>query len=453
MSRQFYFAESAYVGSGWAKNVKIEILDGFIKSVVHNSEPSGADVLTGPIVPSVANLHSHAFQRIMAGMTEESLDPNDSFWSWRELMYRLVQSITPDDMRKIATFLYIELLKFGYTQVAEFQYLHHDVNGVRYHNIAEMSSQLVQAAEQVGIGITLLPVLYSYSGFGAQPGNSGQARFINDVDSYLTLRGHCDDLTSRSVLNNTGVCFHSLRAVSAIQITQVLESTDSQSPIHIHISEQMKEVSDCLEWSGQRPVEWLAGHFDLDSRWCLIHATHINDTEVRTIAECSAVVGICPSTEANLGDGIFPGVDFSGAGGVWGVGSDSHVCVSLTDELRSLEYSQRLSLQQRNRMHDSDTPKVGDFLLQQAVKGGAQACNVQMGIDVGSRADFIVLDGDCPFIGASKPEDIINRWIFAQTDNVVKDVFVAGKRVIKDFHHSLEEQSRCEFIEVIKRLM
>ena len=452
LSKQTFFAELACLPQGWRRNVKISVVDGRISTIETETTPDDAQKIFGPLVPAVANLHSHAFQRVMAGMTEQCLDPKDSFWSWRDLMYRLVQQVSPDDVRVIATNLYIELLKNGFTQVAEFQYLHHDQNGRPYANVAEIASQLVTAASASGIGMTLLPVLYAYSGFARKAPTEGQKRFINSVDSYLAIQGKCINLTESSMLNNVGVCFHSLRAVDQEQMTTVLETAPANCPIHIHISEQVKEVEDCYAWSGQRPVAWLANHFELDERWCLVHATHIDRAEIQALINTQVTVGICPTTEANLGDGTFPGENYCTRGGAWGVGTDSHVGVSLVGELRSLEYSQRLKHLLRNRLYTPDLPRVGDFLFQHALAGGARACNQKMGLAEGSRADFLVLDHNNPFIGASEPSDIINRWVFADTGNLIKHVYVAGKKVIDDQKHPLDESSREQFMGLLKRL-
>ncbi|HEY5716654.1 MAG TPA: formimidoylglutamate deiminase, partial [Psychromonas sp.] len=318
MASQVYFAEQALLPQGWGKNVRIEVLDGVILKITENAQADDAIRLSGPTLPTMANLHSHAFQRAMAGMAEVSLNPNDSFWSWRELMYKMVQKLTPDDLRIIATQLYIDMLKAGYSQVAEFNYLHHQQNGQAYAQLNEMAQQLMQAADAAGLGLTLLPVLYSHSGFAGQAPNAGQRRFINTTEQYLALHQACEKILSENKLHQLGLCFHSLRAVTPRQIKEVMAATSAQLPIHIHIAEQQKEVQDCLAWSGQRPVQWLANEIGLDERWCLVHATHLSNDEVLSIADSRAVAGLCPTTEANLGDGIFPAVDFIQAQGRWG---------------------------------------------------------------------------------------------------------------------------------------
>ncbi|WP_375749723.1 formimidoylglutamate deiminase [Vibrio sp. HN007] len=452
MAKQAYFAKRALISNVWKKDVRFEVENGVIVSVKTDSNADQAIYLTGPTIPSMVNLHSHAFQSAMAGLAEVCHNANDSFWSWRDVMYKMVQSLTPDDVRVIATQLYIDMLKAGYTQVAEFNYLHHSQDGSYYATPHEMSLQLKHAADVAGLGLTLLPVLYSYSGFGAKQAESGQARFINDVDSYFNMHQACESELSKSPLHQIGVCFHSLRAVTEEQIIEVLGAANNEQPIHIHIAEQQKEVRDCIDWSGQRPVEWLSNRFNINEQWCFIHATHLNQHELNTIAQNKIVAGLCPTTEANLGDGIFPATDFVAKNGVWGIGSDSHVSLSVADELRTLEYSQRLKDQKRNRLYDVQNNHVGDFLYQQALQGGNQASGVNIGLDIGCRADFIVLDHEHPYIAASKDEDLLNRWLFASNENLIRHVYVAGKQVITDFKHRDEQQSGTEYIALLQRL-
>ncbi|MEH6446519.1 MAG: formimidoylglutamate deiminase [Oceanospirillaceae bacterium] len=452
MTKQIYFAKQAYLTQGWSKNVRFEINNGVITSIATDSDAAQAIELSGPVVPTIANLHSHAFQRAMAGLAEVSLNPNDSFWSWRDLMYKMVQKLTPEDVCIIAKQLYIDMLKAGYSQVAEFHYLHHQADGTQYSQLDEMAMQITQAANTAGIGLTLLPVLYSHSGFGGQTPTAGQGRFVNSTEQYLQLHKRCEALLADNPLHQLGVCFHSLRAVTQQQIEEVLAQTATDIPIHIHISEQQKEVKDCIAWSKQRPVQWLANKIGLNERWCLIHATHLDDAELQAIASNRVVAGLCPTTEANLGDGIFPATEYIQAQGRWGIGSDSHVSLSIVEELRTLEYGQRLRDQQRNRLYNEQQNHIGDFLFEQALQGGNQATQVKLGLAVGNRADFMVLDHLNPFIGSSRDEDILNRWLFACNENVIRHVYVAGKSVVADFKHHQEEQASAEFGALLKRL-
>jgi formimidoylglutamate deiminase len=447
-----YFATNAFINGAWQNDVVIEVSDGLVSHMSAGSSPSDCETLSGPVLPSIPNLHSHAFQYLMAGMTEVSLNPNDSFWSWRDLMYKIVSQLSPSDIEIIASQLYIDMLKAGYTQVGEFQYLFNNKNGVAYQNPCEISERLVSAAHTANIGITLLPTLYSHSGFGGQQASDGQKRFINTTEQYLGIHSKMSQSLAGHKLNTIGHCFHSLRAVTKEQMAAVISTIEEPTPIHIHIAEQQKEIQDCIEWSGQRPVEWLFDNVEVNQHWCLVHATHLSSNEITSIANSHAVVGLCPTTEANLGDGIFPGVEYTKLSGRWGIGSDSHISVSVKDELRGFEYSQRLNDLQRNRLYGKSNTNVGEYLLHQAQIGGNQALQVNNGLVVGQRADFLVLDGSHPMLAWRDNRDIINSWIFASNDNIVKDVFVAGEPIIENFHHPEEERCRVEFSKVMKNL-
>jgi formimidoylglutamate deiminase len=398
------------------------------------------------------NLHSHAFQRAMAGLTEVALNPDDSFWSWRELMYRLVGRLQPDQVGAIAAYLYIDMLKGGYTSVAEFHYLHHDEDGAPYADPAEMSRCLLAAADITGIRMTLLPVMYAQGGFGGKPPGAAQRRFIHDPEAYLTL---LETLDSECAVgrNALGACFHSLRAVTPEQITGVLQGMKSGMPIHIHIAEQEREVSDCLAWSGKRPIELLYDRWNVDDKWCLVHATHADAQEVALMAKSGAVVGLCPTTEANLGDGIFPAVAYTEAGGRFGIGSDSHVSVTVFEELRWLEYGQRLKHERRNRLHGGGQGSVGGYLYATAVEGGAQALGQKIGrIEAGYKADLVVLDGKHPLLADVKPDDILSRWLFAGSSRMIRDVMVAGDWVIQDSRHPDEIEAGRAFVAAVRPL-
>ncbi|MBJ3814950.1 formimidoylglutamate deiminase [Shimwellia pseudoproteus] len=449
-----WFAEKALLPDGWAHNVSITISDsGDITGIVANAAPDG-ERLPGIVVPGMPNLHSHAFQRAMAGLTEVVANPSDSFWSWRDLMYRMAAKITPDQVEIIARYLYIEMLKAGYTSVAEFHYLHHDNHGNPYSLQDSLALRISRAASQSGIGLTLLPVLYSYAGFSGQPPGQGQRRFIQDTDSYLALHHYLTAQLAREPMQRTGLCFHSLRAVTPEQIQQVLAYHAHQpQPVHIHIAEQQKEVDDCLAWCGQRPVAWLFDHVAVDHHWCLIHATHLSVPETDRLAASGAVAGLCPTTEANLGDGIFPGQRYLSQGGLWGIGSDSHITVSVAEELRWLEYGQRLQDQRRNRLALPDEPAIGNVLYQGALRGGAQALGQKIGrLQPGYRADLLVLDDREPFIATASDAMRLNRWLFACSANPVRHVMTGGRWVIKDGHHADDESLSVAFIRVLKQL-
>ncbi|HVM84049.1 MAG TPA: formimidoylglutamate deiminase [Candidatus Binatia bacterium] len=448
------FAEQALLPHGWARNVAITVSpDGTITDVTPGADAEGLQIAKGPVVPGMVNLHSHAFQRAMAGLTEVALHPNDSFWSWRELMYRLVGRLQPDQVQSIAAFLYIEMLKGGYTSVAEFHYLHHDVDGRPYNDPAEMSRCLINAAEATGIRITMLPVMYAHGGFGGKAPNDTQRRFVHDPEAYLALLESLEPAfaNGRGVL---GACFHSLRAVTPDEMTAVLQGMRPGMPIHIHIAEQQKEVDDCLAWSAKRPIQFLYDRWNIGEAWCLIHATHADDGEVRAMAKSGAVVGLCPTTEANLGDGLFPAVAYLEQGGRFGIGSDSHVSVTAFEELRWLEYGQRLKHERRNRLHGGKQGNIGTFLYGQALEGGAQAMGQKLGrIEPGHKADLLVLDGKNPLIANVKPDEILSRFIFAGASRMIRDVMVGGDWVIQDSRHPDEIEAGRAFAAAVRPLL
>ncbi|MFV3379446.1 MULTISPECIES: formimidoylglutamate deiminase [Pseudomonas] len=450
-----FFAERALLPTGWASNVRLEVAeDGRLTHVEADASAEGAERLGGPLLPGMPNLHSHAFQRAMAGLAEVAGNPNDSFWTWRDLMYRLVGRITPEQVQVIARQLYIEMLKAGYTSVAEFHYVHHDHNGQAYADPAELSLRISAAAADTGIGLTLLPVLYSHAGFGGQAPSEGQRRFINSSDQYLRLQERLAPHLAAQPAQRLGLCFHSLRAVTPGQIAEVLAAGDQACPVHIHIAEQQKEVDDCLAWSGRRPLQWLYENVDVDARWCLVHATHAEADEVSAMARSRAVAGLCLTTEANLGDGIFPAVDFMAQGGRMGIGSDSHVSLSVVEELRWLEYGQRLRDQRRNRLYRGDQPMVGRTLYDAALVGGAQAMGQAVGeLAVGKRADWLVLDGQDPYLATASGDAILNRWLFAGGDRQVRDVMVNGQWVVRQGRHEQEAESAQAFVEVLRQLL
>ena len=450
-----FFAERALLPNGWANNVRFDVSpDGLLTQVLADADSDGAERLSGPVVPGMPNLHSHAFQRAMAGLAEVAGNPNDSFWTWRDLMYRLVGQISPEQLGVIARQLYIEMLKGGFTSVAEFHYVHHDINGKPYANPVELALRVSEAASSVGIGLTLLPVLYSHAGFGGQTPNDGQRRFINSTQGYLDLQASLQPIIKTQPAQALGLCFHSLRAVTPQQVSDVLTASDPQCPVHIHIAEQQKEVDDCLSWSGRRPLQWLYENVDVDQRWCLVHATHAEADEVALMANSGAVAGLCLTTEANLGDGIFPAVDYIAQGGRWGIGSDSHVSLSVVEELRWLEYGQRLRDQRRNRLFRSDQPMVGRTLYDAALMGGAQAMGQPIGaLEVGKRADWLVLDGNDPYLATASGDAILNRWLFAGGDRQIRDVMVNGRWVISDGRHADEDESNQAFAQVLRQLL
>ena len=452
--RRALLAPHALLPSGWAQDVLLSWDEqGILTSVAVDAQ--GADGVArsaGIVVPGMPNLHSHAFQRAFAGLTEMRGASDDSFWSWRELMYRFAAALTPDGLEDIATQLYIEMLRAGYTSVCEFHYLHHDPNGRPYAEPAEMALRLASAAQRAGIGLTLLPVLYQASGFGAAPPWPQQQRFVSSVDALLAI---VQRLRAQGV--RAGVAPHSLRAVApaALQeLVQGLHAIDPGAPVHIHVAEQQREVDDCIAWSGQRPVQWLLAHANVDARWCLVHATHMSDDESRALAASGAVAGLCPSTEANLGDGVFDAPAYVGAGGHWGIGSDSHATLGVAEELRLLEYTQRLALRQRNVLATPSRPQVAENLWLSAVDGGARASGVAIaGLSVGQSAEFVVLDVQRALQGLAPPQLLASHVFASHPDNALRQVWVGGRCRVADGIHALGAQARERFVAARTRLL
>lgn len=459
-----YYAKNILLSDGWTTDKTITVENGIITSIVSGKEDD-ASVLSGAVIPGMINCHSHAFQRAFAGFSEQGSEGKDSFWTWRKIMYKFLTQLNNEDAQIIAQQLYIEMLKSGYTRVAEFHYLHHNIDGSRYPNsrennaengLATMAHAIFKAAKNSGIGLTMLPVLYKYAGFGEQTPNDGQKRFINSTTQFNQLVSECFHLTKEYPNTNIGIAPHSLRAVDKESITQAVShvrSLDSKAPIHIHIAEQQQEVNDCLEHYSKRPVEWLLDNIELDENWCLIHSTHINTQEQEGIVASNATVGICPTTEANLGDGIFPTTEFLSLNGNIAIGSDSHISVNPVEELRWLEYAQRLIKQQRAILASTETVSVGENLWHQAAIGGAQSTNSNTGaLSVGKQADLLVLDEQKTSLFANQNCHLLDSAIFASQDKMIKDVMVNGCWVIQNGEHAQEQASAEKFRELLAKL-
>jgi len=433
----WYRFDSLQTPGGWLTPAWLAVADDGSIAEIREQAPDGVSVETvaGPAIPGLSNLHSHAFQRAMAGLAEGPATSEDDFWSWREVLYRFVERLTPDDLEAIAAQLYGEMLRHGYTGVVEFHYLHRAADGGAYDDPAEMAHRLAQAAGRTGIALTLAPTLYISNGFGGRPADTGQRRFVNSVEDHLRLiesaAAGLDDTGNQAI----ALALHSLRAVPPDALAQAVAgfSVDRPDrPIHIHCAEQTKEVEECLAWSGARPVEWLLANADIDARWCLVHATHMTGDETEGLAKSGAVAGICPTTEADLGDGLFPLRTYLAAGGRFGVGSDSHVAVSAAEELRWLEYGQRLNERRRNRAGDA-TRSAARRLYDDAAAGGAQAAGRRTGrLEAGARADLVVLDPTDPGLVARAGDRLLDGYIFRGGDNPVRDVMVGGKWVVRD---------------------
>ncbi|MGY4515442.1 formimidoylglutamate deiminase [Lysobacter sp. HA18] len=395
-------------------------------------------------LPGLANLHSHAFQRAMAGMAERQTDPADSFWTWRETMYRMAARFDPDTLRDVAAQLYVEMLEAGYTAVCEFHYVHHDVDSRPYADPAAMSRALIDAARMTGIRLTLLPVLYMTGGFDGRALAEHQRRFGHDVDTYLRLLDTLRD--SRDDTLQVGCALHSLRAVPEDAMHEVLTALPADSRIHIHIAEQTVEVDECIALRGARPVQWLLDHAPVDSRWTLVHATHLDDSEIADIAASRATVAICTTTEANLGDGLFPLRAFVDAGGRFGIGSDSHVSTSPVEELRWLEYGQRLVTRRRNVAVGAST-SVGETLLERVLESALNSSGQA------THDDRVVLDADAPILAGATADDVVDRWIFSGNRPLVREVDVAGRTVVRDGRHVDAETIATRYRAAMSKLL
>jgi formiminoglutamate deiminase len=449
---QALFFERALLPGGWARDVRARVDRGAFASVAAGARPEPGDLRIACAVPGLPNLHSHAFQRGMAGLGERRGPNPDSFWTWRDVMYRFLDRLTPDDVEAVAAQACVEMLESGFTTLCEFHYLHHDADGRPYADLAEMGARIAAAAQATGIGLTLLPSLYRWGGVAAQPPTPGQRRFLNDLDRFLALR----EATLRAVAPLEAPCVgiapHSLRAVDPALLRDLLNAVPD-GPVHIHAAEQTKEVEDCLAWSGARPVQWLLDHAGVDARWCLIHCTHMTADETTRLARSGAVAGLCPATEASLGDGIFDGVAFAAQGGVYGVGSDSNVVVDAGQELRLLELSQRLRDRTRNALATREG-STGRQTFEAALAGGARASGRAIGaIAPGLRADVVGLAPEHAALVGKQDDDLLDGWIFAARASPVDAVIVGGRRVVADGRHLDAEAIASRFAATMRRLL
>jgi len=438
----------AYIDGGWSRDVRLRIgADGRIATLETGvvAQPGDAVLADQALLPAMPNLHSHAFQRAMAGMTERRGASADSFWTWRELMYRFLEVLTPEDMEAIAALAQLEMLEAGYAAVAEFHYIHHGKNGQPYEDRAELSAAVFRAARATGIGLTHLPVLYSHGGAGAKPLSLGQARFGHDLEGFLRLQERLDVLLRDQPADwRLGAAPHSLRATTPDQL-KTLKTALPGRPLHIHVAEQVKEVEDVQAWLGARPVEFLLNEIGMDANWCLVHATQVTEEETRAMAASGAVVGLCPVTEANLGDGIFPGPAYREAGGRYGIGTDSNVNIAVAEELRVLEYGQRLRDRARSVLADAAT-STGETLYREALAGGAQALGRNCGsITTGKLADLITLDLTHPALVGLAADQILDGWIFAGGNTVIRHVWSAGRAVVQNGKHLARDRILSEY--------
>jgi formimidoylglutamate deiminase len=443
---------SCLLPDGWADRVQIDIVAGRIHSVDAGVPPRPDAERRALGVPGFPNVHSHAFQRAMAGRTEAPGPLGDNFWSWRETMYRFLGAIGPEEMEAIAALAYMEMLEAGFTRVGEFHYVHHDRNGRSYSDRAEMATRIAAAADATGIGLTLLPVFYAHSGFGGAEPDPRQLRFVTDLDGYAVLLEGSRQAVSRLDQAVVGIAPHSLRACTPAELTSVI-GLAGDAPVHIHLAEQAKEVEDCLNWCGRRPATWLLDACDVDEKWCLVHATHVDACELERIAASGATVGLCPITEANLGDGIFPAAQFLALSGSYGIGSDSNVLIDAAQELRQIEYTQRLALSTRNVMAQSDGRSTGRSLFDSALHGGLRALGIpSAGIRAQATADLIALDANHDALAGRVGDAVLDGWIFTARSSAIDCVWSHGRKVVSGGRHVLREQIVSRYRSLITSL-
>ncbi len=446
------WAERALLPEGWAENVRVEIApDGRVAAVTPGAAPEGERI--GLLLPAMANVHSHAFQRAMAGLSEaRGPQPRDTFWTWRQIMYRFLDHLTPDDVESIAALVQMEMLEAGYATNVEFHYLHHRPGGEAYDNLAEMSARIVAAAHRTGVGLTLLPVHYQYGGLDLRPLGPGQRRFGTDPEGFVRLLDAAEaalgDLPADAGI---GVAPHSLRAVSGEALAMCANLRPGR-PLHMHLAEQIPEIEEVTAATGRRPVEWLLDNHAPDRRWTLIHLTHMTEDETRRLAATGAVAGLCPITESSLGDGIFNGTIWKDAGGRFGFGSDSNIRIALGEELRTLEYSQRLRDTGRAILAEPGR-STGRVLYEAGLDGGATAAGRDTGaIREGLWADLIALSVANPVLAGREGDALLDSLIFAGGDGLVRDVWAAGRHVVRDGRHRDHDRITADYVACIGRL-
>jgi formimidoylglutamate deiminase len=448
MPDKAYFFDHALLPAGWARNVRVDVADGAISGVASDAPRDGMEHIAGLAIPGLPNLHCHAFQRGMAGLGEKRGGGHDSFWTWREVMYRFLGLLTPDDVEAIAAFAYMRMLEAGFTAVGEFHYLYHDIDGQPYADLGEMAARIAAAASVTGIGLTLLPALYIHGGFGGAAPNPGQRRFLNDPDRYAALVTRSRAILATLPDARVGIAPHSLRAVMPQELRDAVAAHDG--PIHIHAAEQTKEVADCIAALKTTPVAWLLDNVQVDERWCLIHATHMTAGETQRLARSGAVAGLCPLTEASLGDGIFNGAEFFAESGRFGVGSDSNIEISAAAELRLLEYSQRLRRHTRN-VFAREGESTGTRLYTEALRGGAQALGRRIGaIEAGKRADIVVLDAEHPDV--TSVANALDAYVFVAGEKLVTHAMVGGEVVVTDRRHKRRDEITARYRKTMARL-
>lgn len=446
----FFHASHVLLPDGIRSDVRIEIEGGLIRSVGGAVQASDTR-LKGLVLPGMANVHSHAFQRAMAGLAEWDAGGRDNFWSWREAMYRFAERLDPDTQLSIARFLFVEMLKAGYTSVGEFHYLHNKPGGAAYAPPVAMADAIAQAAVESGIALTMLPTLYVTGGADGRDLNARQKRFGKTVDQILRMR---EDLRRTPGITAMGLALHSLRAVPPELMHEAIDAVESTSPIHIHAAEQIGEVEESLAAFGERPVEYLINEFEIDERWCLVHSTHLSDSETHDLAESGAVAGLCPTTEGNLGDGIFPLAEYLATGDSIAIGGDSHVCVDPAEELRLVEYVQRMTHRRRNVSASRGEPHTGARLWNMTARSGARALALNGGVIApGRRADLVVLDLENVSLAGRNGAQALDSYVFVAGKSAVRDVMVGGAWVVKDRTHALEREAEVAYRAAVVRML
>ena len=450
---------TALLPDGWADGVRIRIRSGLIERIERDAAPATDEPAHAVAVPGLGNVHSHAFQRGMAGLAEHRGPEADDFWTWREAMYRFLDRLEPDDVVAIAAQAYVEMLESGFTRVGEFHYLHHAPDGSKYANPGEMMASIAEAADRTGIGLTLLPVFYAHGGFHGTAPTTGQRRFITDTQFFSRLVESARHAVARLDGASVGVAPHSLRAVTPDELRTILE-LERSGPVHVHAAEQVREVDDCVAWSGQRPVEWLLDHADVDRRWCLVHATHMTPGETLRLAASGAVAGLCPVTEANLGDGLFRAPEYLLARGSFGIGTDSNVAIDAAVELRMLEYGQRLLHRARNVLAIDQTRSTGRQLFEIAVDGGARALGVaratesaRSGLVAGTPADIVTLNATHPSLAGRERDALLDSWLFTGGAKAVDCVWVRGRQVVAGGRHDARDDIAARYRRVIANIL
>lgn len=446
---QLWF-ETALLPQGWAERVRVTIDGGRIARVETGAEPGAADERHAIALPGLCNVHSHGFQRGMAGLAETRGRPDDDFWSWREVMYLFLDRLDPEDVAAITTQAAVEMLETGYTRLGEFHYLHNAPDGRPYAERAATAAAIGEAARTAGIGLTLMPVFYAHGDFGGAPATPGQRRFLSDLDGFARLVEESEALLGEG--DGIGVAPHSLRAVTPEELRHLVALRPGR-PLHIHAAEQVKEVEASVAALGARPVEWLLANAEVDARWCLVHATHLTEAETDALAASGAVAGLCPVTEANLGDGIFPAIRYLAAGGRIATGTDSNILVDPAAELRALEYSQRLAHRARGCLATEEVPSVGGRLFRAAGEGGAQALQGSFGIAVGDAADIVSLDAGHPALAERKGDALLDGWIFAANRPAVDCVWRAGRPLVRGGAHVARGEVAARYRKTLAKLL